>query len=29
MRAKTTEYKNIMDDNACGYYDQHVYIHIE
>ena len=26
MRAKTIEYKHIMDDNAGGYYDQHVYI---
>ena len=26
MRAKTTEYKYIMDDNAGGYYDEHVYI---
>ena len=26
MRAKTIEYKQIMDDNAGGYYDQHVYI---
>ena len=25
MRAKTIEYKHIMDDNAGGYYDQHVY----
>ena len=24
--AKTIEYKHIMDDNAGGYYDQHVYI---
>ena len=26
MRAKTIEYKHIMNDNAGGYYDQHVYI---
>ena len=26
MRAKTIEYKHIMDDNAGGYYNQHVYI---
>ena len=26
MRAKTIEYKHIMDDNAGSYYDQHVYI---
>ena len=26
MRAKTIEYKHIIDDNAGGYYDQHVYI---
>ena len=26
MRAKPIEYKHIMDDNAGGYYDQHVYI---
>ena len=26
MRAKTIEYTHIMDDNAIGYYDQHVYI---
>ena len=26
MRAKTIEYKYIMDDNAGGYYDQHVNI---
>ena len=26
MKAKTTEYKHIMDDNASGYYDEHVYI---
>ena len=26
MRAKTIEYKHIMDDNAGVYYDQHVYI---
>ena len=26
MRAKTIEYKHILDDNAGGYYDQHVYI---
>ena len=26
MRAKTIEYKHIMDDNAGGYYDQNVYI---
>ena len=26
MRAKTIEYKHIMDDNAGGYYDQHDYI---
>ena len=26
MRAKTIEYKHIMDDIAGGYYDQHVYI---
>ena len=26
MRAKTIEYKHIMDDNAGGYYDQYVYI---
>ena len=26
MRAKTIEYKHIMDDNADDYYDQHVYI---
>ena len=26
MRAKTIEYKHIMDDNAGGFYDQHVYI---
>ena len=25
MRANTIEYKQIMDDNAGGYYDQHVY----
>ena len=25
MRAQTIEYKDIMDDNAGGYYDQHVY----
>ena len=24
--AKTIEYKDIMDDNVGGYYDQHVYI---
>ena len=26
MRAKTIEYKHIMEDHAGGYYDQHVYI---
>ena len=26
MRAKTIECKHIMDDNASGYYDQHIYI---
>ena len=26
MRAKTTEYKHIMDDNPGGYHDQHGYI---
>ena len=26
MTAKTIEFKHIMDDNAGGYYDQHVYI---
>ena len=26
MRAKTIEYKRIMDDNASGYYDKHIYI---
>ena len=26
MRAKTIEYKHIMDDNRGGYYNQHVYI---
>ena len=26
MRAKTIEYKHIMDDNEGGYYYQHVYI---
>ena len=26
MRAKTIEYKHIMDANAGGYYDQDVYI---
>ena len=26
MRAKTIEYKHIMDDNAGGYYDQYAYI---
>ena len=26
MRAKTIEYKHIMDDNIGGYYDQRVYI---
>ena len=29
MRAKTIEYKHIMDDNAGGYHDQHVTLHIE
>ena len=26
MRAKIIEYKHIIDDNAGGNYDQHVYI---
>ena len=26
MRAKTIEYKHIMDDNAGAYYDRHDYI---
>ena len=26
MRSKTIEYKDIMDDNADDYCDQHVYI---
>ena len=26
MRAKTIEYMRIVDDNAGGYYDQHVCI---
>ena len=26
MRAKTIEYKHIIDGNAGGYYDQQVYI---
>ena len=26
MGAKTIEYKHIIDENAGGYYDQHVYI---
>ena len=29
MRAQTIEYKHIMHANAGGYYDQHVYKHIE
>ena len=28
MRAKTIEYKHIMDDNARGYYDQSMYVYI-
>ena len=26
MRAKTIDYEHVMDDNAGGNYDQHVYI---